>query len=225
VETVSSAGVTNHNQIVVCAKNKLGIIGSYLGIGSLSPVPCTDSEATDALRLKSTGIRLPIIGKLSGGSDGWDGKLSLINTVANGFDIIAKKLLTRLPTLPGIENAIDTSLTGAWNKRTPPLPWSNMDGKPFASEMLYQKAYNEWRGQTCVVLPILNTLVCFNDVLIPDKYADLFPYIPLSSTEDIEGQLAVDTVSTATNPNTNGTTVSGVTFTNQAGTGQASSTL
>lgn len=70
----------------------------------------------------------------------------------------------------------------AWNKRIPPLPWD------FEEDILYKKAYNEWKGKFCVILPIIG-LQCIDNPLVANKWAELFPYIPLSSTEDRLGKL------------------------------------
>lgn len=85
----------------------------------------------------------------------------------------------------------------AWNKRTPPLPWD--DGtvenpseenppKPFGTQQDYIKAYKEWRGESCIKVPIINTLLCIDNPFVPNKWAELYPYIPLSSTTDVEGK-------------------------------------
>jgi hypothetical protein len=106
--------------------------------------------------------------------------------------------------------------TEIWNKKYPPLPWQ------FKSEVLYSKAYSEWKGNTCAIIPIVNKLVCVALPIIsnPDTWANLFPYIPLSSTEDLKGQITVDNASSATSSTVNGVTVSGVMF-----SGQVPSTL
>lgn len=116
--------------------------------------------------------------------DNWDGDLSLLRAVLN------------------LINPFD-----AWNKRIPPLPWN------FESDILYRKAYNEWRGKSCLILPIIG-LQCIDNPLIRNKWADLFPYIPLSSTEDKKGGIMIDSVSSATQ-GSSGITVANVTFSNQ----------
>ncbi|KKU10255.1 MAG: hypothetical protein UX13_C0016G0012 [Candidatus Woesebacteria bacterium GW2011_GWB1_45_5] len=58
--------------------------------------------------------------------------------------------------------------TDIWNEKYPPLPWQ------FKEDVLYQKAYNEWQGKNCAIIPVTNTLVC----------SDLFPYVPLANTTD-----------------------------------------
>jgi len=76
-----------------------------------------------------------------------------------------------------------------WNDRVPPL------AKDFEDDLLYRKAYNEWRGKSCaiVTLPVVNvkSLLCVENPLRPNKWADDFAYIPLSSTEDREGSVAI----------------------------------
>lgn len=91
----------------------------------------------------------------------------------------------------------------AWDKRTPPLPWD--DGTvtdpdkpkiPFKSEVLYLKAYNEWKGKSCVILPFVG-LFCV-DIKVPtpfgtidvitNKYAELWQFVPLSNNSDKRGK-------------------------------------
>ncbi len=85
--------------------------------------------------------------------------------------------LSELRAVLNLINPLD-----AWNKRIPPLPWD------FDSDILYRKAYNEWRGKSCLILPVIG-LQCLDNPLIRNKWADLYPYIPLSSTEDRLGKL------------------------------------
>lgn len=72
-----------------------------------------------------------------------------------------------------------------WDKKYPPLPWQ------FEKDIYFQKAYNEWRGKTCAIVPVINRLVCIDNPLVRNKWADLFPYVPLSSTTDKKGQEVV----------------------------------
>lgn len=104
---------------------------------------------------------------------------------------------------------------GAWNKRYPPLPWSDENGQPFDSDVSYQKAYQEWKGKSCVILPIVKKLICVDNPLIANKYADLFPYVPLSSTEDRIGRVDVnDSLTIQQDPSENdGVQVSSVAYT------------
>lgn len=98
-----------------------------------------------------------------------------------------------LSGLRSLLNLLSTS--DAWNKRTPPLPWDDGSvenpskdnpAKPFASDTLYQKAYNEWQGKSCLILPIIG-LQCIDNPLVTNTYADLYSYIPLSNTTDKKG--------------------------------------
>lgn len=79
--------------------------------------------------------------------------------------------------------------TNVWNYRYPPLPWQ------FTDPILYQKAYNEWRGQTCALLPIINKLVCGDIPIISNRndFAELFRYVPLASTPDKLGKMPIFT--------------------------------
>ena len=77
-----------------------------------------------------------------------------------------------------------------WNKRIPPLRGD------FEDLTEYQKAYLEWRGKSCKIIQIpftkIKTLLCIDNPLRPNYWANLFPYIPFSSTEDRVGQVSVD---------------------------------
>lgn len=102
-----------------------------------------------------------------------------------------KKWEGDLSLLRKILNIIDP--TNAWNKRYPPLPWSNEDGNPFSENVFFKKAYNEWLGKSCEILPMFG-LVCIDNPLVKNKWAELFPYIPLSSTEDKNAKQPADPV-------------------------------
>lgn len=84
----------------------------------------------------------------------------------------------------GLFNRIGTDI---WNKRTPPLPWADKNGDPFESQQAYQKAYNEWRGESCAKIPFIDLLLCIDNPFVPNKWADLYQYIPLSNTTDKKG--------------------------------------
>lgn len=96
-------------------------------------------------------------------NDWGEGKLSTLNTILN--------------IIPGVDK---------WNNRFPPLPWQ------FEKQIDYQKAYGEWQGKVCVILPLLG-LQCLDpkigDVIdiIPNKWSDLYQYIPLANTTDKSG--------------------------------------
>ena len=209
IETIGNVDSDNHNQIAVCGDSNLGIIGDITGLGSFTPRECYEGNDT---RAKGRVFRLKPQGGIGGvaGDDGWSGNLGWWDT---WMGIMVEKMV---PYFPGVaRDIIETYIGKPWNNRTPPLPWSDEEGKPFATEDSYTKAYYEWRGNTCVLLPVINKVVCFDNILVPNKYADLYSYVPLSSTEDLKGQIAVDNVSSATNPSPGGVTVSGVTFSDQ----------
>lgn len=88
-------------------------------------------------------------------SDWGEGNLSVVNTFFNWIG------------------------TDVWNYRYPPLPWQ------FSEQILYQKAYNEWQGKNCAILPIVG-LQCLN-TWVSNKWANLYQYIPLSNTTDKKG--------------------------------------
>ncbi len=99
----------------------------------------------------------------------------------------------------------------AWNMCRPPLPWDNGTSTistnidtgetettpiPFATDLEYKKAYNEWLGKTCIILPFVG-LQC-TDIRIPtplggidvisNECSDLWHYVPLSNNSDSEGK-------------------------------------
>jgi len=75
----------------------------------------------------------------------------------------------------------------AWNKKIPPLPWANEKGEPFESQEAYTKAYREWKGDFCAKIPFIDLNFCIDNPFVPNKWADLYQYIPLSSTTDKKG--------------------------------------
>lgn len=87
-----------------------------------------------------------------------------------------KGKITYLPTWPS-----------TWNERIPP------QRKNFPNFLDYWEAYKEWRGNSCaqLTIPIIKkkVLLCspIDNPLRPNYWADLFPYIPYSSTEDRVG--------------------------------------
>lgn len=207
IKSIESAGETRHNQIAVCAKQGsdgfFGETQDFLGIGKSTPVECYQGDGSNA---QNDVYRL----------ESWDGDLSFWNT---GSNTLITAITTLVPNVAGVQDAIRSSIANHWNKRVPPLPWQD---DPFTSparrmtSLEYRKYYNEWKGKTCVIVPSINYLMCFENVLVPNKYADLFAYIPLSSTEDVEGQIAIDSVSSATNKELGGVTVNDVRFSGQA---------
>lgn len=111
----------------------------------------------------------------------------------------------------GLQSVGVNLVSEAWNMCRPPLPWDNgtksigvnaTTGEtetkpiPFASDLEYKKAYNEWLGKTCVILPVVG-LQCI-DIKIPtplggvdvisNECADLWHYVPLSNNSDSEGK-------------------------------------
>lgn len=95
----------------------------------------------------------------------------------------------------GILNLIDGEhRLSDWKKeaRRPPLPSDEeFLGKDFAA---YWKEYLRWRGKWCspdFEIPIIGKKIylCFDDPTKPNYWANLFPYIPLSSTEDRTGEV------------------------------------
>lgn len=155
-----------------------------------NPIPCYDGNGTPA---KGTSYRL----------SSWNGSLSLVNTAINSIVGALSQIL------PGVDKNLINQLIGDhWNKKIPPLPWD------FSDPQLYLKAYQEWHGKTCVLVPLPITgqklLACVSNPLVPKTYAELFPYIPFSSTEDLKGSLTVGTPQQAGGSDVN---ITNITFT------------
>lgn len=190
-EAPSGTQPANHNQIIVCAKRKYSIplvnlVTNFLhlpsvGFGNMEPVDCYPSKNSTA---QETVYRLSDVDDSSGNN--WHGT-DLMQDMINWF---ANNLASLFPS-----NVVTQVLAGAasrWSLKIPPLPWADQNGKPFPDEMSYQKAYNEWRGRLCAILPNPITggksLVCIGAwPWINNPYADLFPYIPLANTVDKHG--------------------------------------
>lgn len=154
----------NHDQIVVCEERNVA-------------VPCPTGEE---LRLSDWNEDLSFI------------RSAISSAVGTGLSAITGGLLGSLLNNASDSTGVDVNLPLGWNKRTPPLPWDNGTAEPgeprepFESEMLYKKAYNEWLGKTCLILPAIG-LQCFDNPFITNKWADLYQYIPLSNTTDKKG--------------------------------------
>jgi len=154
IETLNRREVERHDQVVVCANQ------AFLGlIGPSNVNPC--NQGGDVYRL-STWAEEDL--------SFWN---SAINTLENIF----------VGLLPGVaRSAIRTSLGDHWNNRYPPLPWNYDDDKEF------MKHYLEWRGNSCILVPFppffSRSLFCVDNPLVLNKWADLFSYVPLSSTDE-----------------------------------------
>ncbi|MEK7168621.1 MAG: hypothetical protein AAB778_01285, partial [Patescibacteria group bacterium] len=120
----------------------------------------------------------------------WTGNLSLPRTATNIVGGIINNIIGGALT--------NLNLGNGWNKRTPPLPWDdgtvpddpnnpNVLKVPFKSQILYQKAYQEWLGKSCVILPLFG-LQCLENIFVPNKYAELWNFVPLSNNSDKGGK-------------------------------------
>jgi hypothetical protein len=199
IKTISSAGSANHNQIVVCGENNLGFAGDLAGLGKVTPKACYDGNGGST---KAKAYRL----------EDWNRDLSSFNGLN---DLLSKAVSNLSFIIPGgVDTAkiITDSIGNAWNDRKPPLPW---DARFKGNDKLYLKAYNEWHGKACALVPVINLLICLDNPLVSKTWSDLYPYVPLSGTEDLEGKMAIDSVSSATNPALGGVTVKNVGFSNQ----------
>ncbi|KKP32012.1 MAG: hypothetical protein UR21_C0003G0045 [Candidatus Woesebacteria bacterium GW2011_GWC2_31_9] len=101
-----------------------------------------------------------------------------------------------------------------WKNHLPPAR------SDYKDSVDYQKAYEKWRGKACFKIPIPSLipfiggkeiLLCGENPLSPNYYSSLYSYIPLSSTEDLEGNIKVDALSSAT-----GSGVTNIKFNNQS---------
>lgn len=124
------------------------------------------------------------------------------------------------------DGALKTHRLSEWLQKDEYLPPIMSDYDNYSD---YREAYKEWRGYACgqvkipeevmgINIPIIggkSILLCINDVFQSKFNSYLFPYIPMSSTEDVEGKIRVDSVSSAENPTVDGITVSNVKFSNQ----------
>lgn len=184
IEEGTQAPLNNHNQIVVCAEHQF-----LWFFGKSIPKECyggNNTPASDSYRLKDWSE-----GNLSILRTRWNNVFNALQFIANVFHV-----------------PFDQAAYKAWNKKTPPLPWSDENGKPFETNGLYLKAYYEWRGSGCIYipkqisilghdiakLPIGDFPICIDDPRVTNTYADLFPYVPLASTADKEGEVNVDSV-------------------------------
>lgn len=81
----------------------------------------------------------------------------------------------------------------------------------FSNYTEYYQKYRAWRGDRCLAVTIpsnflgikiplvggMTMMLCGDDPLNPNFWSNLYQYIPLSSTEDIKGNIMVDSVSGA----------------------------
>jgi hypothetical protein len=187
-EVDGSAGedARNHNQTVVCADKAfqlpswlswLPIIGK-VGFGESTAVPCYGGAKKYKL-------------------SSWRESNTLTEYIKDTLKDYVSKYLERSGNLAA--QLVNKAFIDRWDKKMPPLPWSDKNKEPFKTSEAYQKAYNEWRGDLCALIPNIfggkETLVC---VGIPgvtnNEYADLFPYVPLAETPDKEGAEKIDAV-------------------------------
>lgn len=96
----------------------------------------------------------------------------------------------------------DEKRLSEWRNHLPPL------AEDFDNFQDYWVEYKKWRGERCVVaevpgfVPVVGGkkfVYCFDDPTKPNYWANLFPYIPFSSTEDRVGQVEVSSVGISAN--------------------------
>ena len=154
IETLNRREVERHDQVAVCTDT------AFFGLFELpNPRPC--NEGGPIYRLSNWA----------------EDNLGFWNLITNDLINLFTRLLPRVA-----RSAIVTSIGDHWNHAYPPLPWDYDDYKE------YMKHYYEWRGKSCVLVPFppffTRSLFCVENILVPNKYANLFPYVPLSSTDD-----------------------------------------
>lgn len=94
------------------------------------------------------------------------------------------------------EDVIRESVGNHWKELRPPLPWEKdpyTEDVPM-SALAYRKYYSEWHGKSCVIIPAINYLICMENILVPNKYSELFPYVPLSKNTDKLGENLVNSI-------------------------------
>lgn len=106
-----------------------------------------------------------------------------------------------------------------WAKNLPPLRSEKEDYTE------YLKALNEWRGEECAIIkapdiiPLIggkSFLLCVNNKFESKAMSYLFPYIPTSSTEDVEGHVSIEKASPDTIQPSSNVSLSNITFSNQS---------
>ncbi|MCX6704325.1 MAG: hypothetical protein NTZ07_02655, partial [Candidatus Woesebacteria bacterium] len=135
------------------------------------------------------GINIPIINKVIGGIPGPCYETGLMSLI------------------PRVELRLSD-----WANHIPPVRAHYKD------YIDYEKALETWRGKGCIEvkapdwIPVIGgkgVIFCFDNALNPNFFSALYPYIPLSSTEDVTGNIKVDSVSVG------GPGITGVSFDNQ----------
>ncbi len=165
-----------HNQIVVCAKNSLPNLPKWL---------------RDLLGLPTIGVQRPVECYPNGGGAKADGDVYRLNGWKENSSFAAwvsaaGTALQQIIPVSLINQALN-DIANRWPKNYPPLPWADKNGIPFVSNLAYQKAYNEWRGNICIYnpTPLFSPLICASAwPILNNPYADLYKYVPLSNTVD-----------------------------------------
>lgn len=167
IKQIQDKKTVRHDQVVVCANKITG-----------NPHPCYGAGFINNLLDDSDRLSY------------WDGELSPFNTILGAVVNIFTSILPNYSA-----DQIKLAIGKPWNKKIPPLEGGlDMDDKPF-TDVSYRKAYQEWRGKTCAIfnVPLINIrqLICVDNPLVWNRFSNLFPYIPLSSTEDLPGKIGI----------------------------------
>lgn len=170
-----------HNQIAACViEADIPGIGGIFGL----PIPCYDSEPFKKL----FGEIFKNVGEVGGGP---------LGGIFGGIsEKIGKLVGLGIDQLIG-DGIIKEKRIEQWtgNNRKPPTEELYPSFKPYDTD------YKQWRGEICfgafefqgVRIP---WRVCGDSPTEPNYWANLFPYIPLSSTEDAAGSVEADTFGT-----------------------------
>ncbi len=166
--------------------------------------PYVDEETLETVTEPLNHDQVVVCGK----EDGFIGDLLGIGKTKpvpcyEGSEYRLSTWLEDLSDFNGLFNNIGTDI---WNKRTPPLPWSDENGKPFESQEKYMKAYNEWKGRSCAIIPLVDLTLCIDNPFVANKWAELYQYIPLANTTDKGG---VQRIVGVQFQESNGTAISG----------------
>lgn len=187
-------------------QQRVNIINSTQTISESSPPPLGSQEVDDDVPVDQPLNHDQIVvddKRLSF----WLGNLSIVrsatNVLNNGVGVAAYLGGVVNSLITGNQNAVDVNFNDAWNLCRPPLPWDDgtiksigadvttdettVKPKPFESDILYKKAYNEWLGNSCIILPVVG-LQCFDNPLVSNQCADLWRFVPLSNNSDKKGK-------------------------------------
>jgi hypothetical protein len=124
-------------------------------------------------------------------------------------------ILTTITSLLGIKRAYHLS---EWSTHLPPIR------SEFSDYAQYEMAYRTWRGEACIGIPLPGSIpiiggktvvLCGDNPLNPNFWSNLYQNIPLSSTEDLTGGVAIDEESIPTSQTSGEVSLTNIAFNNQ----------